>query len=1098
MSARINGVGGSRSVTRVHALATVSSAILGFAVAGFAGQAFAQDAASNADSTVKEVVVTGSRIARRDFTSNSPIVTVNSEQFKNTANVAVEATLNKLPQFVPDQNMTGGANSGDVQPTANHSVGISTLSLRGLGPNRNLVLEDGRRLTPSNGEMVVDVNSIPTAMIDHVEVITGGASAVYGADAVAGVVNFVMKKNFQGLDLDAQYGITQAGDGQEFKVSAFMGANFADDKGNITLGLEHYTRAPALQSNRDFYTKGWSDPSVPSNEFFFTGNSFQPDATNAPSQAAVNSLFTQGFVPASNQAYYFNTDGSVFTGASNAFAPGVAGAAGAYRYNGPIGGNSGTYYLTTFDVFNGNGSPTTPGTAQVLKTEQTNFYVTAPVNRYAMYGDAHYDITPDLTAYIRGNFASSHTSTILFSTPFITGWAVNIPRDASHPISPELATLLDSRANPAAPWELQIIPGANSWFPPRSTVDDTMVWQMTAGLKGTVPHTDFTWDLYGSHGQSTDYAQSNGAASLERYVALLSSPNYGAGQTLTSNGGPPNNGFGVASVHCTSGFYSTIFEGGSPSKDCVDAITATLQNRSLTEQSIVEFNTQGGLFNLPAGQIRVSLGASYRDVYEKYTPDILQSTSSFLDQVAGVYPTSYLNASTSAREGFGELLVPLLANLPMVKALNLELGARYSTYTADDHINDVHFSPSGGWTYKIQGDWAITDWARLRGGYNLAVRSPNLGELFLQNQEEYAQGAFTAYGDPCSLLATAPFGANPAANAKGAAGAAGAKAICSALMGGGAPVYYGQVQAPGAATAFGFVNQDGNPNLSPEKARTWTAGLVLTSPWHGPLLDRFRASIDYYKIGISDAIETEAVDDVQSACLSQDGSSAAAVAAAVASAACAKVFRNTGTGAQGPTGIQYKNLAAINTSGFDVQIDWGADLADMGLKSVPGAVQLSVLVNYLNYINTQSSPGAPVQHWAGTLGPNLTGLNAGAFKYKTNTSLTYIVGPATIGLDWRFLPHIHSASYAGSTTCAGCFQDTKAFHVFDLITTYTLKKNYTLRFGVDNLFDAQPPTTGAQNANFPIYNAIDGQGITNESLYDSLGRRFYVGLNAKF
>ena len=215
--------------------------------------------------------------------------------------------------------------------------------------------------------------------------------------------------------------------------------------------------------------------------------------------------------------------------------------------------------------------------------------------------------------------------------------------------------------------------------------------------------------------------------------------------------------------------------------------------------------------------------------------------------------------------------------------------------------------------------------------------------------------------------------------------------------------------------------------------------------------------------------------------------------------ACAKVFRNTGTGAQGPTGIQYKNLASIQTSGIDVQIDWGADLADMGMKSAPGAIQLSVLVNYLNYINTQSSPGAPVQHWAGTLGPNLTGLNAGAFKYKTNTSLTYLVGPATIGLTWRFLPHIHSASYNGTTTdCAGCFQDTKAFHVFDLATTYTLRKNYTLRFGIENLFNVDPPTTGAQNASFPIYNTISGQGITNESLYDSLGRRFYVGLNAKF
>jgi iron complex outermembrane receptor protein len=328
---------GNRTSGRMtkSALVGTTAMMAGLAFAGMAGAAYAQ---SSDQSTVKEVVVTGSRIARRDFTSNSPIVTVTSQSFQNTANVAVEATLNKLPQFTPDQNMTGGQNSGDVQPTANHSVGISTLSLRGLGPNRNLVLEDGRRLVPSNGELIVDVNAIPSAMIDHVEVITGGASAVYGADAVAGVINFVMKKNFQGMDVDTQYGITQAGDGKEFKASVFMGANFADDKGNVSFGLEHYTRSPSLQANRDFYTKGWADPNTPTNEFFATGNSFQPDATNGPSQAAVSSLFTHGFVPATNQAYYFNADGTLYTGAANAFVPGLAGAAGPYRYNRPVDG----------------------------------------------------------------------------------------------------------------------------------------------------------------------------------------------------------------------------------------------------------------------------------------------------------------------------------------------------------------------------------------------------------------------------------------------------------------------------------------------------------------------------------------------------------------------------------------------------------------------------------------------------------------------------------------------------------------------------------------------------------------------------------------
>ncbi|HVV53424.1 MAG TPA: TonB-dependent receptor plug domain-containing protein, partial [Polyangia bacterium] len=254
--------------TSRSALIGSTAILMGLALTG--GAAFAQSnpaASSNptatqppaAGSTVGEVVVTGSRIAKRDFQSNSPMVTVNSQAFQNTANVAVEATLNKLPQFTPDQDLTG-AQSADVQESAGHTIGISTASLRGLGSNRNLVLADGQRLQPVNGALVVDLNSIPSAIIDHVEVVTGGASAVYGADAISGVVNFILKKNYQGLDVDAQYGLTQVGDGNEFKISTLFGTNFADDRGNITLGLEHYTRAPSYQKNREYYKKGWADP----------------------------------------------------------------------------------------------------------------------------------------------------------------------------------------------------------------------------------------------------------------------------------------------------------------------------------------------------------------------------------------------------------------------------------------------------------------------------------------------------------------------------------------------------------------------------------------------------------------------------------------------------------------------------------------------------------------------------------------------------------------------------------------------------------------------------------------------------------------------
>ena len=1126
--------------TTRSALIGSTAMLMGLALTG--GAAFAQASSTQtattppAAGTVGEVVVTGSRISKRDFTSNSPMVTVNAQQFENTANVAIESTLNKLPQFTPAQDLTG-VNSSDVQPSATNTIGISTASLRGLGSNRNLVLADGQRLQPVNGALVVDLNSIPSAIIDHVEVVTGGASAVYGADAISGVVNFILKKNYQGMDVDAQYSVTQRGDGNEFKVSALMGTNFADDKGNVTFGLERYTRAPSWQKNHDFYTKGWADPTTGSNEFFNTG-SFFFGPNSAPSDAAVKSVLGKSYFFSGYSIFGINNNGTINAGTFGN--PGSWNSA--VNYTGPVDGQHVAYE----NFVSANGS-----IIQGIKTNQVDdYFITSPINRWSLYGSAHYDITDDLTAYIRATFASTHTATNLFPTPFISGWTTNIAYNpvtddpnspgyiapsasgANHPVSAQLATLLNSRASTSGPWTLWLIPTANQggWMPPRSTVDDNQVWQFTSGLKGKLPFKDWTWELYGSHGQASDYTRGNGYTSLQRFETIVSSPDYGANQDFSGNKGSPNNGFGVAKVHCTSGFYGAIFQGTKPSQDCIDAITATLQSRVLEEQNIAEFDTQGTLFSLPAGDVKLSLGADFRDEYVQYTPDILQSTVSFIDQVAGVYPTAYEDAATSAREGYGELLVPVIADLPFVKHLNLELGARYSTYTADDHLTGTKISPEGGWTYKILADWQINDWARLRGGYNLAVRSPNVGELFLGKQEVYAAGAATQYGDPCTLRAIAPYGAGGATadpvtgasytvyNAGGLAGAQSSYRICRALMGTTGSNYFyggsGTAQSAASASAFGFVNQLGNSNLKAEKGHTWTAGLVLSSPWRAnPWIGNLHASVDWYSIKVNDAIEFQSVDQVKAACFGQTAADDAAAAAVAASAPCQLVSRLVGTGQEDVTTIQFKNLATIWTSGFDFEVDDGWNFSDIGMSAVPGRLQLNWLFTWLNYYDTQAYPGGPTYHWAGTLGPSLNGVNAGsAYKYKMNTTLTYLEGPLSVSLSWRFLPHTHTASYplydlTQCGTVTNCTLDTSAYHVFDLSATYTLKKNYTLRVGVQNLFDVQAPTTGAttgiglqSNGTYSAGGTLasDGAGSTNSSLYDTLGRRFFVGINAKF
>ena len=306
----------SANVSRYLISAAVAAAI---AASALPQRAVAADEEAT---TVEEVVVTGSRIQRsRDLTAPSPVVTVAKDAFEQTAQTGAEAVLNQMPQFVPINTQF----TSSIQGSATSNPGAATLNLRGLGSNRNLVLIDGRRGQPSDATLAIDINTIPAAAIENVEVITGGASAVYGPDAMAGVVNFILKKHFQGLDVDIQRGATFDGDGAETRFSAMMGMNGADGKGNVMFGLDWTKRDAALQSNRDFFVNGWNDPGNPSGGFL-NPPAYQA-TSNQPSQAAINTVLPgapAGLAKPGTQ-FNFNNDGSVFLQQG-----------GGYGYNGPI------------------------------------------------------------------------------------------------------------------------------------------------------------------------------------------------------------------------------------------------------------------------------------------------------------------------------------------------------------------------------------------------------------------------------------------------------------------------------------------------------------------------------------------------------------------------------------------------------------------------------------------------------------------------------------------------------------------------------------------------------------------------------------------
>ncbi|HEY3516538.1 MAG TPA: TonB-dependent receptor plug domain-containing protein, partial [Gammaproteobacteria bacterium] len=360
---------------RVTALASAISAILG---AGATQPAHSQEGPS-----LEEITVTGSRIVRRDLEASSPLMTIDTQRLDQSSTISVETILNQMPQFTPAQSQFSAV--GEIQTSPTVSLGIGTGNLRGVGTNRTLVLVDGKRGQPVNASLVVDLNTIPSAAIARVETITGGASAVYGADAMAGVVNFVLKDDFEGVSMNMQTAMSEAGDGEDTVFSALVGMNSDSGASNMLLGVEWYERDVAYQKNRDFYTDGWADPTNIAGTFFPSMPGYQINANNRPTQAALDALLAQSGIPAgavpvtSNPVIYFNKDGTPF----------VRDATRALGFNDSMLGQP-----NTGDGFYGL-------IRQGNRIEQlyTDAALSNPLERQSLFGKGHVDISDNLRAF---------------------------------------------------------------------------------------------------------------------------------------------------------------------------------------------------------------------------------------------------------------------------------------------------------------------------------------------------------------------------------------------------------------------------------------------------------------------------------------------------------------------------------------------------------------------------------------------------------------------------------------------------------------------------------------------------------------------------
>jgi len=1150
-------------------LAISIAAAVGMA-AGFGNAALAQD-----EPVLEEVVVTGSRIVRRDFESNSPIRTINAAQFEEQSGLNIESYLNQLPDYNPANSpVTTGK---EINATPVNTLGIASVSMRGFGPNRNLVLIDGKRMVPTNALMVTDINAIPSALIERVETITGGASAVYGADAVSGVTNFILRKDFEGLEIDTQYGTTDAGGGEEARISGILGTDFIDGRGNITIGFEYYDRKEALEVDRSFFTDSWNDPTV-GGELFQQGFNGMTVAFNRANDATMDALFSDrpagtgfrnlgaGFVA----RYRFNPDGTLFPivgdnlSLSNGIIDGVE-----YARQTVLDG-------TTLDPND---------TADVLKWNTQDAIVSAPQNRWSFFTRSTFELSEGVELFANANFARSNSGTRLnYGSTASFGWEANVPFNAAvdspidpsldytdpavvtavqanpgayanpgfipsgaagagHPVVPELAILLLSRANPSGNWIPEIFP-KNS-LENRASDNDNIVWQIETGVNVDLPFRDWTGEFYYSHGEVDNSNVSTGFQSLERWRRLVNEPDYGRNAIVQANTSGASPGFGTNPVKCTSGFYETIFFSDTrPSEDCAKAIGAPLQNRLTSDQDIVEINFQGGLMDLPAGELRAAFGYQWRKNHVTYTPDLLQSSRAFEDQVIGVYPVGDMDASTSVDDYYVEALVPVLGDVGIVQGLDLELGARFSDYEDSD----------SQWTYKALANIEANDWLRLRGGFNRATRAPNVGEKYLGLQQVYLRGVRNNFGDPCGLRSNAPFGAGGAlpdpilapgepetelASGQTAAGAQSTLLICQAMMTDvGASTYYANNAGGGGGGNANWVYQEGNPDVEAETADSWSAGFVANSPWENPWLENLTLSFDWWKIDIEDAIQQYTPDFANYLCFGVTTvSNAAEAAAQAATTDCQNVPRSPTTGGQQRQLLRYNNQATISTEGIDIAANWRAELGDLGF-GLSGGLALNMQMTYIDTYKTKESlEDFDVEiEWAGSLGPSLTGTNPGAYDYRLFTSLTYFKDDWSVGLRWRHLPSVITADQAkinalvannASASAGGGgvplsytpISDTGigAYDIFDMSFNWTINEKLTLRGGITNLFDTSPEITGRETGFPPGTDlasvcggapgcvnptapqlATSGAGITNPGYYDVLGRRFFLGVKARF
>ena len=983
---------------------------------------YAQAAPAAAPPQIEEVVVTGSRLLQApNDVSISPVTTLTAEDIQQTGLLRTEDILGNLPQIGAEQN------SG----TSISSVGVATVSLRSLGSQRTLVLVDGRRMNPGGAGGVsggnanaADINQIPAALIERADVLTGGASAVYGADAVAGVVNFVLNTHYQGVKVDANYSwnnhkndnqtdlgyLTSFGaaappgtvnTGQNRDVSILAGANFADGKGNATVYATYLNSSPSI-------------------------------------------------------GYQFDHAGCTVVGGRTAGSALHCGGSGTSAHGHFIMSGVGTTLVS--DAID----PTTGLMRPFGATDEYNYgalsYFQRAAERWTAGGFLHYDMNEHASVYSETMYARNSStaqygpSGSFFQTAVVgcPGTATSVPSNTDPLINPQEASILCTPANIASNQAVYGLTGNQiELYIARRSVEsggrhdnyESNAIRQVLGVKGPLNDV-WQYDAYGQFGivQFQDVeANFLGKQQITRSLQVVTGPN-----------GQPT---------CTS-----VLDGTDPA--CVpwnvwqpNGVTPAQLNYlgipaswiSDVKEYITDASVTGDLGKYGAKRpsavsgLNVALGTEYRSEKFDFSPDYV-----FVNGLqAGGAPSLPIHGQFHVWESFTEARLPLIDDKPGAYKLSLDAGYRYSSYTLGFNTN----------TYKVGLEWAPIQDVRLRGGYNRAVRAPNLDEL-------YAPPAVGAGGtaDPC-------WGSAPVLTAD------------QCLLTGVPLARYGHLAVNSAAQIN--TQTAGNPNLTPEIADTYTFGVVI-QPQSIPGL---AVSLDAYDIKIKNTITAISPTTIVIDC-----------GTGLEPSLCSAIHRSPGSNslwlnsATGFVDTRTRNVGTNSTKGVDAI---GRYRLDVGKA---GRLTFGLAGTYTKEFVLQPVPSSAASYDCVSLFGATCGAPLPKWRHVFTTNWITPWAGLDLTMRWRFLGAADVDRSSSNIQLTSAFY-TAAAHIpaynwVDLSAAIPIGSATEFRLGVNNIADKNPPLVpNGTLTNCPNTTCNDNSWV---GTYDTLGRYIYMHVGVKF